>query len=165
MAAKKTVRKSAKLVADNTVDAFNAGASFTTAANDQFQTVLNAFSENAETLRGQTEEVMSALRSNLEATQSRLQSISADMAEAARTEASEAVTFVNELARAKTMADALEIQRNYWTNLFETRVERTRELAKTSVEVARESFQPLSKSFSSLPAFASFEKLFPFASK
>lgn len=164
MAAKKTVRKTAKIVTDNTADAFTAGESFSAAANDQFQTVLNAFTENAETLRTQTEDAMAAFRSNFEATQSRLQSVGAEMVEAARTEASEAVTFVNELARAKTIADALEIQRSYWTNLFETRVERTRELAKTSVEAARESFEPFSKSFAT-PAFASFEKFFPFATK
>jgi len=159
MAAKKTVRKTAKPAQTE-----SASESFG-AANDQFQSVLNAFSENAETFREQTEDVIAAFRSNFETTQSRLQSVSADMAAAARTEASEAVTFVNELARAKTMADALEIQRNYWTNLFETRVERTRELAKASVEAARESFEPFSKSVATLPAFASLEKFFPFASK
>lgn len=163
MAIKKAVRKTVKAVDETTTNAF--GANFAEAANDQFQTVFNTFSESAETLREQSEDVLAALRTNLETAQSRFQTVSADLATAAREEASEAVTFVNELARAKTVADALEIQRSYWTNLFETRVERTRELAKSSVEAARELFEPFSKSMTTLPAFASFEKFFPFASK
>lgn len=164
MAAKKTVRRTVK-PAQEDANVFGAQESFSAAANDQFQSVLSAFSENAETLRERTEDMFEALRSNFEVSQTRLQSVSAELVAAARTEASEAVTFVNDLARAKTMADALEIQRSYWTNLFESRVERTRELARTSVEAARESIEPLSKSLATLPAFASYEKLFPFASK
>jgi hypothetical protein len=165
MATKKTVRKTVKAVDETITDAFQSGQSFSQAANDQFQTVLNAFNENADTLREHSEDVIAAVRNNMEIAQSRFQSVSAELVEAAREEASEAVTFVNELARAKTLADALEIQRSYWTNLFETRVERTREFAKTSVEAARESIEPFQKSFTALPAFASFEKFFPFASK
>lgn len=166
MATKKTAaRKTIKAGEDNVVNAFEQAGSFSTAANDQIQSVFTAFSENAESLREQAEDAFSAMRGNMESAQSRFQTVSAELVAAAREEASEAVTFVNELARAKTVADALEIQRTYWTNLFETRVERTREFAKTSAEAARETFEPISKSMTSLPGFASFEKFFPFGAK
>lgn len=135
------------------------------AANDHFQTVFSAFSENAESMRAQTEDMFETFRGNLETAQTRMKTMTADLAEAARTETAEAVTFVNELARAKTLADAIEIQRSYWTNLFETRVERAREMTKTTVEAARETFEPFSKSMGAAPGLASFEKFFPFAAK
>lgn len=161
---KSAIRKSVKT--DGTFDAaaIDATGAFN-AANDHFQTVFNAFSENADSMRAQTETLFAAFRGNLETAQSRMQSITADLAEAARTETAEAVTFVNELARAKTFADAIEIQRDYWSNLFETRVERARDLTKTAVEAARESFEPISKSMAAAPSFAPFEKFFPFATK
>ena len=162
MATKKATRKTTKLVDANT---FETTEGFTQAANDQFQTAFNAFNENAETMREHAEGVFAAVRENIETAQSRFQSVSRDLVEAAREEASEAVTFVNELARARTIADALEIQRSYWTNLFETRVERTREFARTTTEAARESFEPFSKSLTAFPGLASFEKFFPFAAK
>jgi hypothetical protein len=162
---KKTmVRKLAKPEGTDETLGFDAAGAFT-AANDHFQTVFNAFSENAESMRAQTEDMIDAFRGNLETAQTRMKSIGADLAEAARTEAAEAVTFVNDLARAKTVVDAIEIQRSYWTNLFETRVERAREMTKTTVEAARESFEPFSKSFAAAPGLASFEKFFPFATK
>ena len=49
MAIKKAVRKTVKAVDETTTNAF--GANFAEAANDQFQTVFNTFSESAETLR------------------------------------------------------------------------------------------------------------------
>ena len=161
---KTTVRKPVKTEELDETLGFDAAGAFT-AANDHFQTVFSAFSENAESMRAQTEGMIDAFRGNLETAQTRLKSISADLAEAARTETAEAVTFVNELARAKTVADAIEIQRSYWTNLFETRVERAREMTKVSVEAARESFEPFSKTFAAAPGFVSFEKFFPFATK
>lgn len=162
-AADKSVKSEA--LADAFVGAPLDAAGAFTAANDHFQTVFNAFSENAESMRAQTEDVVAAMRENFEAAQTRMKSFTADLADAARTETAEAVTFVNELARAKSVGDAFEIQRNYWTNLFETRVERAREMTKTSVEAARLSLEPFSKSMTSVPGFASFEKFFPFGTK
>jgi hypothetical protein len=161
MAAKKT-----RTADDATVgSAFETVQSFQTAANDQLQSVMSAFTENTDKMREQSETVFAAFRDNMETAQSRFQAVSAELVNAAREETAEAVTFMNDLARAKTVADALEIQRNYWTNLFEARIERTRELAKTTSEVAKESFEPFSKSLSTMPAFTAFEKFFPFAAK
>lgn len=158
--ARKTVRKTAKAESANAFETANFAA-----ANDQIKTFIEAFAANAETVRGQTEDFLASARENFETAQTRFQAVGADLVSAAREEAADAVTFVNDLARAKTVGDALEIQRDYWTNLFETRVERARELTKASVEAARESFGPAAKSLAAMPGFAAFEKLFPFGAK
>lgn len=161
MATKKAARRA---TAGETVktEAFQSADAFAGAARDQFDTMLSAFNEQAETFRGQTEEVLDQVRGNFEAAQTRLQATNAELMNAARAEMSEAVDFANELARAKTVADALEIQRGYWTNLFETRVERARELTNATVDAARESFEPFSKSMASFSASSPFAKVFPF---
>jgi hypothetical protein len=158
--AKKTVRKSAKAESANAFESANFAAT-----NDQIRSFMEAFSTNAETVREQTEDFLASARENFETVQTRFQAVGHDFVSAAREEAADAVTFVNDLARAKTVGDALEIQRDYWTNLFETRVERARELTKASVEAARESFQPAAKSLAVLPGFAALEKFFPFGVK
>jgi hypothetical protein len=164
-AKKPTVRKTVKAAEAAARPSKPATDVFATAANDHFQSVFSAFSENAETLRGQAEEILAAVKGNVETSQSRLQSMAADIAAAAREEAADAVTFVNELARARTVADALEIQRSYWTNLFEARVERAHEMTRNSVEAARESFEPFSKTLAAMPAMSAFDRFFPFPTK
>lgn len=159
VAKKSTVRKIAKS-ASPANDAFGEGDVFSTG---QAQSFMNAFSMNAETFREQAEDVAAAVRGNFEQTQSRLQAVSADLMTAAREEATEAIAFVTDLSKAKSVGDALEIQRTYWTNLFETRVERAREMTKASVEAARESLEPFSKTMANAPAFSAFEKFFPFS--
>ncbi|MEE2691134.1 MAG: phasin family protein [Pseudomonadota bacterium] len=162
-ATKKSAPKRAAKPAETTAEAAQA---FSNTARDQFDTLLAAYNDQAETFRSQTEELMETVRGNFETAQTRFQSVNADLMSAAREEMAEAVDFANELARAKTFADALEIQRGYWTNLFQTRVERTRELTNATVEAARESFEPFSKSLGSAFApTAAFEKFFPFAAK
>lgn len=166
-AAKKTAPTRAKTETkfDAATDAVAAAETFTSQARDQYDTMLTAFNDQAETFRGQAEDMLQAVRANVETAQSRIQSANAELMNAARTEMAEAVDFANELARAKTLGDALEIHRGYWTNLFQTRTERAREFANLSVETARESFEPFSKSMSSFGGAAGFEKFFPFAAK
>ncbi|MEQ8179018.1 MAG: phasin family protein [Amphiplicatus sp.] len=161
-----TKKAAPRRAAKETVEtATEAATTFSNAARNQFDTMLTAFNDQAETFRGQTEEMLETVRGNFETAQTRFQSVNADLLNAARDEMAEAVDFANELTRAKTFTDALEIQRNYWTNLFQTRVERTRELTNTAVEATRESFEPFSKSFGAGFTPASFEKFFPFAAK
>lgn len=164
--AKKTAaRKTAKAADTVAEDAFSTAENMSNAARDQFETIIAKFTENAETFRAQSEEMMESVRGNFETAQTRFQTVNADLAAAARDEAAEAVEFVNSLSRATTLADAFEIQRDYWTNLFETRVERTRDLAKVSMDAARDSFEPFAKSMNAYSPTASFEKFFPFAAK
>lgn len=171
MATKKTVGvRTAKAIDETThaaaEQAFSFGNAFTGAAQDQYEKLFSAFNTNAEEMRGVSEEMLSAMRSSFEAAQGRMQELGSEAMNAARDDMKEAVDFANDLARAKTVLDALEIQRNYWSRFFETRMERTRTMTQTSIEAARESLDPISKSFSSAFAAApAFDKLFAFPTK
>lgn len=146
--------------------AFAAAGAWGEAARDQYETALKSFADNAEQLRVQAEEAMQSARESFDAANDRMRSVNAEVMAAARTEMTEAVEFANELARAKSFADALEIQRGYWTKLYEARIERARALTEASTEAAREAFEPFSRSFGGAFAFApSFDKFFPFSSK
>jgi len=163
MATKKTAPEGA---AQDAFAAFGDVSSFADAAREQYETALKTFNENAEKFRAQTEESMNSTREGLEAASERMRAVSVDAMTHAREEMTEAVDFANELARAKSISDALELQRNYWTKLFNTRVERAKAMTEASVEASRSAFEPLNKSFTSAFAYApSFDKFFPFASK
>lgn len=165
MAARKTARRTAKPV-DSEIDASFSGAtnafeSASETARAQFEQIFSAFSGQAETARDTAADLMETVRNNFETAQSRLKTVNAELMTAAREEISDAVDFANELARARTITDALEIQRGYWTKLFETRVERARGFASTSVEAARETIEPFSKTLASSFSTTSFERFFP----
>lgn len=163
-AARKTAKTETKVVDAKANDAFASFENISNATRDQFETFVAAFAENSDALRGQAEELIETCRGGFETANEQIRSASADLMNAAREETAEAVEFVNELARARTVADALELQRDYWTNLFETRVARARDLAQASFDAARASFEPLTKSMNAFPA-SGFEKFFPFAAK
>lgn len=168
MTAKKSAPKSAKMTEPTTEDfaAFADVGAFSEAAREHYETALKTFNENAETIRIQTEETLAAARLGFDAANERLRAVSADAVSAARAEMTEAVDFANELAKARSIGDALEIQRGYWTKLFETRVERARAMTQASVDATRDAFEPLNRSYASAFSFApSFDKFFPFGSK
>ncbi|MBB5517288.1 phasin family protein [Amphiplicatus metriothermophilus] len=147
-------------------EAFATAGAFAETAARQYDAFLTAFNGQAEAVRENAEEFAEAARANLETIQNRARAVSADFVAAAQDETARAIDFANELVRARTVADALEIQRDYWTNLFETRLERVRKLADASVETARESFEPFAKSLNAAAATAgSLGKVFPFAAK
>lgn len=174
MATKKTAATSAKPTAAAQSPAAEAApeemmalaGAWTDAAREQYETALKSFSDNAEKFRAQTEESLASAREGFEAANERMRVVSADALTAARDEMTEAVEFANSLARAKTVADALELQRGYWTKLFETRVERARVATEASVEATREMFDPINRSFAAAFSMtSSFDKFFPFGSK
>ncbi len=146
-----------------TKDAFGAGENFAKAAQDQIETFFSAFTENAENVRTQTDDMVKAVRENFETTTERFQPVNAELMNFAREEVTDAVDFANELSRAKTMADALEIQRDYWTNLFQTRMERAREMTETTVKAAQESFEPMNAAMTASLKTDTFSKMFPMA--
>lgn len=168
-ARKTTARKTAKTETNateaKTNDAFVSFENISNATRDQFETFVAAITENSDTLRDQAEEILETCRGSFETANEQFRTAGADLMNAAREEAAEAVEFVNELARARTVADALELQRDYWTKLFETRVARARDLTQASFDAARASFEPLTKSMTAFPAAPAFEKFFPFAAK
>ncbi len=136
---------------------------FTKAAQDQLETMMAAFTENTDTVRAQTEDMVKTVQENFETASERLQSVNGDLMNAAREEMSDAMNFANDLARAKTIGDAMEIQRDYWTNLFETRMERARDLTETSVKTTQEMFEPMNDTLADNFKPETFEKFFPFA--
>ena len=150
-AVKRTVKTAAKaaddIVATATAaseDAFKSAEDYTKAAQEHFETFVKTFSGNAEDFREQAEEFATEMRACFEQTQKRVADINADLVEAARTETADAVQFASDLTKVKSFADALELHRDYWTKLFETRMERARDLTEVSVETVRVHMEPAS---------------------
>lgn len=141
-------------------------SAFADAAREQYETAMSAFTDNAEKFRTQSEETFAAARDGFDAASERMRTASADIIAHAREEMADAVDLANELARAKSVTDAIELQRSYWTKLLDARVARAKSLTDASVEATREAFAPFNKSLNTASFFApAFDKFFPFASK
>ena len=170
-AAKKTpTRRVAKDMEDTFENgaetAFVAVNNWSDAARDQYETALKSFNDTAEKFRADAEEAMAAARSGFDAANERIQTVNADIMNATREEISDAVEFANELARAKSAADAFEIQRGYFTKLFDTRAARFRSMTEASADAARAAFEPMTKTYATAFSFApSLDKFFPFGGK
>lgn len=163
-------KKPAAKAVDMTEMTFPGATEFTgvwgDAAREQYETALKTFNDNAEKFRAQTEEALYEARKGFDAAGERMRAVNANAMAVAQEEMTEAVGFMNELARARTIGDALEIQRDYWTKMFETRVERARTMTEATVEATREVMEPMSRTYASAFAFApAFDKFFPFSSK
>ncbi len=165
--ATRRVTKNAEQTVENGAEtAFAAVNTWSEAARDQYETALKTFNDNAEKIRAEAEEAFAAARDGFEAANERIKTVNADMMTAAREEISEAVEFANDLARAKSAADAFEIQRAYFTKLFDARAERMRTITEASAEAARAAFEPMTKSYATAFSFApSFDRFFPFSGK
>ena len=167
-AAANGAQTTAKKTASKSADAGESAFAFSNAARDQYDALMSSYSANAEEVQGRTQDFIDATRASFETAQSRFQEVGVEAFEGARQEMTEAVEFTNELARAKTVAEAFEIQRDYWGRFFEGRIERSRSLTQATVEAVRESVEPVAKSVSdaanteNMPSFTSF---FPFAAK
>jgi hypothetical protein len=158
-------RRTAKAAEDHAEASFSTANVFTDAAQQQYESVVKSFTESADEFRTKAEEAAETMREGFETAQERFGAVNADMMNAAREEMTDAVEFATELARAKTVTDAFEIQRAYWTKLFDTRIERTRALTEATTTAARDSFEPFTKSMNSAFGSTAFEKFFPFAAK
>lgn len=143
-------------------DASNWGAEWTAAAKEHFETMLASFNGDFEELRAQAEDLSEEVQARFKATQARATETNAKIMEAAKEEVSDAVQLASDLTNAKTFADALTVHQSYWTKLFETRMERARELTEATVEAARETLSPVEVPFAN---FKSFEKFFAFPAK
>ncbi|MEO0399318.1 MAG: phasin family protein [Pseudomonadota bacterium] len=141
---------------------------FSNAARDQYDTLLKSFNDNAEDAHERAHEIFEAARESFETAQSRFQEVGAEAMEAARQDMADAVDFASELSRTKTVAEAMEVQRDYWSRFFETNMERTRTMTQTTADALRDSVEPMNRSVTTafsnaqMPAFTAF---FPFASK
>lgn len=145
-----TIKAAEKAAAEVQETTTKAAEDFTAAAQDQFRQMIDAFTGNSEELREQGAAVADEMRARFEKTQQQVADVNANFVAAAQTEFTEAVQFANDLASAKTFADALSVQQNYWSNLFNTRVERTRELTENSLTVVRETMTPIGGSMTEM---------------
>lgn len=159
-AAKKATAAPKKETAD--VMSFANGADWAVNAKEQFDTMMSSFTGNFEEVRAQSEVFAETAQARLKAVQERAAKNNARLMEAAQEDMSSAVQFASDLGKAKTFADALNVQQTYWKNVFETGMARTRELTEASVEAARETMTPAEMPFANMKAF---EKFFAFPAK
>lgn len=149
--------------AENIAEAsFTNGAEWMDTAKQQFETVMSSFTGNFEEMRDHAQELAETTQARLKTAQERAVATNARLMEAAQEEMTEAVQFASDLGKAKSFADALQVQQSYWTNLFETRMERAREMTETTIEAARETMTPAETPFVNMKAF---EKFFAFPAK
>lgn len=153
-AATKTSIDSAIVNNDAITAAEDMAADTAAIAREQFQTGFETMTET-----------MMSMREQFEKTQAQLADVNQEMMEVARTEISDAVQFTNDLAQAKTLTDAMSVQQQYWTNLMQSRVERTQALTEKSVEAAREIMTPAHSSMGAMFDPKAFAAFFPFAPK
>lgn len=146
-------------------DAFKSFENLADAAREQFETAMKTFTGASEEWRKQSEALSAEMRERFEKNQKLVAAANAELVEAARTETADAVQFVNDLARARTFADAIEIQRGYWTKLFESRIEQARAITGTAVDVARDSVAPAKTEFGAFFNGKAFEEFFRFPTK
>ena len=160
-AASKPAPKAKTAIADDQESAF----AFSSATTDQYDALMNAFTENAGALQEHGQEFLDAARAGFETAQDSFQAVNDVAVAAVQTEMSEAVDFTNELSRATSLNDVIEIQRDYWTRFFEGRVERTRAMTDATVNAMRDSAEPFNKPIAASLGTSGFASFFPFASK
>ncbi len=144
------------------VMSFSAGADWAEKAKEQYETMMSSFTGNFDEMREQAEELAETTQARIKTVQDRATKTNASLMEAAQDEMSQAVQFAQDLGKAKSFTDAVAVHQSYWTNLFETRMARTRELTEATVETARETMTPVELPFTNMKAF---EKFFAFPLK
>lgn len=154
-----------KATAQTANDAIDNAGAFAENAQEYFSELMTKMTASSEEIREQAEEIAEDMRARFETQQKMAADVNAEIVEAAKSEVSDAVQFVSDLGQAKTFADALEVQQAYWTNLFETRVARTKDLTAKSVDAAKEAFAPYKTEMPTAFDMSPFEKFFRFPAK
>lgn len=169
---KKTVKSAAKkadaavnAALANSDGAFKHAEDFTASARGHVENFYSQMTDMSEDWRETAEDVAGEIQTRVSRQQEVASELGQHMVDAARTEMSDAVQFANELTQAKTFADALEIQQNYFTSLFERRIERSREMTERTVEVTKEAMSPMNADFGSFFSARPFDAFFRAASK
>ncbi|MEO1252755.1 MAG: phasin family protein [Pseudomonadota bacterium] len=166
-AAVKRPAKAAEKTAETTpaADFMKPAEDFTATAKAQFEDATAQFSESAEEWREQAEDMAADMRARFEKQQQLAADVNGELMEAAKTEVADAVQFANDLGKAKTFADALEVQQAYFTNLFETRVARAQDMTSKTVELAKDAMRPAATDFGAFFDPAAYQKFFRFPTK
>ena len=164
--AKKAVDDMAEQIENTAEASMSAFTDYTEEARGQFETMVSTFTENAEAARAQSEEAVAAWRESFEHASEQVRAVSADAGEAVREDMAQAVDFANELARAKSMTDAMDIQREYWNNVLETNFERSKRYSEAAIDASRASMEPVTKTFEAFQSMTpNFKAFFPFSGK
>ena len=127
-----------------------AGADLTGAVHEQIERVYEAFSVNTGELREQADEFQAALSDGFKATQEHVQATSAEFSEAVSAEVQDAIALGSSLTKVKSPAEALELQKEYWTKLYEARAERARNWTQAGIDVAQDTTTPVATAFNTL---------------
>ena len=143
-AAAKTTKEAAPKAAETTTPYF-AGA-----VHEQIERVYSAFSVNTGEFREQADELQSALSDGLKATQEHVQATSSEFSEAVSAEFQDAIALGTSLTKVKSPTEALELQKEYWTKLYETRAERARNWTQAGIDVAQDTTTPVATAFNTL---------------
>ncbi len=160
-----TATPTKKAPAQTENNAVETADTFAENAQEYFSEFVTKMSDAAEDMREQTEDFADDMRTRFENQQKLAADLNAEIVEAAKSEVSDAVQFASDLGKAKTFADALEIQQAYWTNLFETRVARSQDLTAKSVDAAKDAFAPFKADLPAMFDSSAFEKFFRFPAK
>ncbi|MEM9013776.1 MAG: phasin family protein [Pseudomonadota bacterium] len=154
--AKKTTKKTAakkaapKSVATNENDPTAAFEAYSEAAREKFVRVTEDFSEGAEQMRETLTELAGDLSERATHTGEQVSAMTSELMDAAKDEVTDAVQFANDLMKAKSFGDALEIQREYWTDLFQARTERARDLSERAMALTKDNLDPITDKASAL---------------
>ena len=160
--APKTETKTVKAPETPDVMSFSSATDWTTAAKEQFETLMSSFTGNFDDMRAQAEDLSETAQARMKSVQDHAAKTNALLMEAAQEEMNNAVQFASDLGKVKSFADALSLQQAYVTKLFETRMANAREFTESSVEAARETMSPMDTPFANMKAF---EKFFAFPMK
>lgn len=163
--AKRATKTAAKKTQAAAVPAVNEAEDFSANVRAQFENMMSQFTGNTDEMREKAEEMTEEMRTRFEKQQQLAANMNAEIVEAAKTEVSDAVQFVSELGQAKTFTDALTIQQDYWSNLFETRMARTQVMTEKTTEAAKEALTPATSDFGAMFDMSAFEKMFRFPAK
>lgn len=167
-AARSTKAKAA--AEDAAASAFSfGGAALNGTAREQYEAVFKAFSENAEEMQGRTQEWFDATRDGLSVAQAKMHEVNVEAMDMARQEMADAAQFANDLAKSGSFFDALDVQRAYFTQLFDSRIERSRHMTQTAVDAMRSTAEPFQKTMKATMATGTtanfFSAFFPGAQK
>ncbi len=169
-AATKSATTAGKTLKEATGNISGSIESFAHSAQVQITKMLNDININAENIRENTSDISDFVRERGHTTHTFLQETGTELATAARDEFSDAVQYATNMIQVRSFGDALEIQHDYWTNLFEKRLERTRTIAEARTAFSCETVEIVSSKVednirnSAITDF-SFEKLMPYTLK
>ena len=161
----KTVKAEAEKPAATEFDAYKTVEDYTSAAREQFEKVYENYTSNVEELREKSEDFTAEVKARMEKSRDVATEINSEIIENAKQEFADTVKMVNDLSKAKTVTDVFAIQKDFWTNLYQTRSDSAQALTAKSVEATKEALSPYNTDFEKFFSADAMKDFFPFSSK